>query len=49
MQSSFAELAAHILRVNLASTDETSCKSNLYFEVEDTGVGVAPEEIDNSI
>ena len=41
----FTNQGSVILRVNVASTDETSC--NLYFEIEDTGVGVAPEEIDN--
>ncbi len=41
----FTKHGSVILRVRVASTDETSC--NLYFEVEDTGVGIAPEEIDN--
>ena len=41
----FTKQGSIILRVNVESADDTSC--NLYFEIEDTGVGIAPEEIDN--
>ena len=41
----FTNQGTVILRVNVVSADEPSC--NLYFEIEDTGVGIAPEEIDN--
>lgn len=35
-----------ILRVSLLTTDQALSKSTLHFEIEDTGRGVAPEEID---
>ena len=41
----FTNQGSVILRVRGEQREETSC--NLYFEIEDTGVGVAPEEIDN--
>lgn len=40
----FTNQGSVILRVRVESRDETCC--NLYFEIKDTGVGIAPEEID---